>query len=108
MKISFDFDNCLTKESVFSLAKTYIYYCEENKHDVWIVTSRHEIITQGFGDNNDLYSIADVLGLRDKIIFTAHKLKAYFLADFDLHYDDNQNELDAIIASKIKCKGILV
>jgi hypothetical protein len=102
MKISFDFDGCLSTIDMQTKAIEHI----NQGDDVWIVTSRDEVITQGFGDHNDLFAIAQKLGLRDKIIFTNHQIKSPYLSSFDVHYDDNPNEIDELI--KTSCKGILI
>lgn len=103
-KVSFDFDGCLSMERIQRLCQIHV-----NKgDDVWITTKRFHIITQEFGSNNDLLLIASIFGLINKIQYTNHKPKFTFLKDFDIHYDDDIDEINNLINSGSKCKGVLV
>ena len=101
MKVSFDFDSCLSEDWVQSLAKNFLSIFE-----VWIVTSREE----GNSHNVDLYKISDRLGIsRERIIFTngAYKWSSLNYHGIDLHFDDMEDEIIEI-NNKTKCKGILI
>lgn len=102
-KISYDFDGTLTRADM--LEKCIIDIKDGN--DVWITTSRWQ--NPNNGNNNDLYTIAEDLGVAiDKIVFTHHKWKHMFLDSFDIHYDDNDREIDAINEHCTGCKGVLI
>lgn len=88
MKISFDFDCTITEPHIKELAKVLI----SANQDVWIVTARN----QGKEFNRDLYKICDEIGLpHNKVIYTEGNLKVnyYFEHNFDLHYDDEWDEV---------------
>jgi hypothetical protein len=96
LKIAFDFDDTLTENLFFALAKHLIL----KGHDVWIMTAReskNRNIYAGMEDeedylwNNDLYRKAAELGLKNKIIFTnlADKSAAFKDNGFDLLFDDD-------------------
>jgi len=90
MKISFDFDGTLTEDSIKNTAKIFIIA----GHDVWIVTARTDC-----NYNTDLYKVCDYIGLEhDKVIFTNGDLKftEYEKGGFDLHYDDEWDEVSNI------------
>ena len=87
MKISFDFDGTLTVDAIKNTAKISIIA----GHDVWIVTARTDC-----NYNTDLYKICDYIGLEyNKVIFTNGDLKVYEYekGNFDLHYDDEWDEV---------------
>jgi len=89
MKISFDFDGTLSEESIKNTAKIFIIA----GHDVWIVTARTDC------NNSDLYKLCDDIGLEhNKVIFTNGDLKYYEYekGNFDLHYDDDWEEVSNI------------
>jgi len=108
MKISFDIDGTLGYNSKLQqLAKSLV----DAGHDVWILTARqNDIVYDKFGPdptvvvghqgfNMDVRRIADNIGISyDKILFTGGPLKVdmYMQHKFDLHYDDDPNEVDAI------------
>ena len=99
MKISFDFDNTLSKKSVQQLA----IKLKNDGHEIIIVTSRR---TNGYGilfDNDDLFTVAEKIGIKD-ITFTEGLNKVQFLKDknVDIHVDDDKFELDLLRGSKIK------
>ena len=87
MKISFDFDGTLTVDSIKETAKIFI----KSGHDVWIVTARCK---ENY--NLDLYKVCEYIGLsQDKVIYTNGDLKyhEYEKGNFDLHYDDEYDEV---------------
>lgn len=108
MRISFDFDSTLTREDIQIIADDFI----NRGHDVHITTSRHESWKwKGTNSdfNKDLFLVADRLGIpKEKIHFTEMEEKVNFLDGFDMHFDDDEYEIDLITRSKIKCLGILI
>ncbi len=97
MKVSFDFDSTLTVDTVKDLAKTLV----EEEHEVWIVTSRHEIqdLSGNKVNNDDLFEIVNEIGIKKECIkFTCGKNKSEFLKDkgFLWHLDDDIIELSFI------------
>lgn len=108
MKISFDFDSTLTREDIQELAHDLI----SRGHEVYITTSRHQDwkwkgVNSEF--NKDLYEVADKLGIDfDRVRFTNMEDKVGYLDGFDMHFDDDEYEINLITRSKIKCLGILI
>jgi len=103
MKISFDYDSTLTKPNIFQLAKSMINL----GIDVWICTSRPEIVPHNHWNNDEVYETASKLGIpKEKIIFTGYQDKAFFLDDFNFHYDDDNDEIDMLKTINSKCIGI--
>lgn len=105
LKVSFDFDNTLSRKAVQEYAKELL----SRGIEVWIVTSR-----MGFGKepepnwNNDLFETAKRVGInRDRIFFTCMADKSEFLnqKDFIFHLDDDKIEL-SLIKSDSKVLGI--
>ena len=113
-KISFDFDHTMTRNDVRSIAEHLI----SQGYEVWIVTSRFDnengkannwnwIPTQ----NEKVFNTAEELGIpTDRIVFTNMIPKIEFLEgkDFIAHFDDDVDELIAIMQSKDKCIPINV
>tara|TARA_R110000796_G_scaffold248124_1_gene374512 strand:- start:426 stop:785 length:360 start_codon:yes stop_codon:yes gene_type:complete len=105
MKVSFDFDSTLSTSLIQRLAKRHIQYGDE----VHITTTRQpEDDSLGF-TNEYLYKVADRLGIkRENIHFTKYQDKVHFLKSFDIHYDDDEHEIDLITRSDLSCLGILI
>lgn len=98
MKISFDFDDCLSEEWIQNIAEGLM-----DKNEVWIVTSRTI-----YGD--DLLLVAEKLSIpKERIVLTDGGMKWWSLEhhDIDIHFDDMWDEILEINCRK-KCKGILV
>lgn len=108
MKISFDFDSTLTREDIQQIADDFIM----RGHDVHITTSRNESWKwKGTNSdfNKDLFAVAEELGIsKENIHFTEMKDKVGFLEGFDMHFDDDEHEIDVITRSEISCLGILI
>ncbi len=112
MKTSFDFDGVLSEEKWQLVAKKFI----DNGDDVWITTSREpstpEIIKRYpwiERQNKQLFEISDKLGIaRDKIQFTDHVDKWKVLDSFDLHFDDDELEIELLEENLPSCIGIRV
>jgi hypothetical protein len=112
MKISFDFDSTLSEEKNQKLAKKFI----DAGHEVWITTSRLSsehgkskgwpwIITQ----NELLFEIAEQVGIpTDRIKFTEGEDKWKSLYNFDVHFDDDELEIELINQNLDNCCGVLL
>ena len=95
LKIAFDFDGTLSEPDMFLLAWRLI----KRGHDVWIITARTSAedmlaqydIEHGEDYNADLYKVAKMLGIEEKIIFVGIEKKsiAYLKYGFDLLLDDD-------------------
>jgi hypothetical protein len=104
IKVSFDFDNTLSKESV----QNYVRELKDKGYDVWIVTSRYADCSDYFGYkglilencHKDLLTVADKLDIpRNQIIYTNMDSKWKRLLDLPnvkFHLDDDQYELREI------------
>ena len=89
MKVSFDFDDTLDRESVQKYARGLI----ERGIEVWITTSRHSNKENDFATdwNDDLFEVVDSLGIpRERIIYTegADKYLYFENENFVWHLDD--------------------
>lgn len=105
MKVSFDFDNTLSRKDVQVFAKQLV----DDGHEVWIVTSRfsdeeakernwHWIL----GQNQNLFNVANECGIKlENIHFTCGQPKYLFLENkyFIFHLDDDDIELMDILES---------
>ena len=89
MNISIDFDGTLTQEGIFTLAAELI----DAGHEIWILTNRNDDAhTDDKDKNNDLYDVADKLGIPlNRIIFQNTLFKSFWFnnSDMDIHLDDN-------------------
>ena len=105
MNISFDFDGTLDKERIQKLALKFI----KDSHHVVITTSR---LDNNFGRpewNIDLWKLSTELGiLKQHVYFTNGADKWKYLKDFDIHFDDDQNEIELIDKHLTDCIGILI
>ena len=111
-KVSFDFDNTLSRESVQKLAKEFI----ERGFEVHIVTSRYEDTSRyentewQITNNKDLFKVIDYLHIpRENIHFMNMKSKEKFFKenpDFLFHLDDDLDEI-LKINENTKIPGIL-
>jgi hypothetical protein len=107
MKVSFDFDHTLTNPKYQELAKKFIALGA----DVHITTSRFKQ-TGGrklLYDNREVFSMAERLNISLlNITFTEGADKYKFVKDFDLHFDDDDNEIFLINDHPSKCIGVLI
>lgn len=106
MKVSFDFDSTLDRESVQKYAAELI----SKGIDVWITTSRMSDRENDWAKdwNDDLYEVAERLGIpREKIRFTnmIDKYKYFEKEDFIWHLDDDWIE-NGLINKHTKTKAI--
>ena len=94
-KISFDYDGTLSTTKGKELAAEKI----ASGHDVFIITARQR------EDNNDaIYTTAERLGIpRSRIKYTNGKDKWPYMVryDIDIHYDNNQDQVDKINANTL-------
>lgn len=103
MKISFDFDSTLAEDRQQRIAKKFI----EEGHDIYITTSRFENIGI-FHSNEIVFNVAEKLGIpKERVRFTNGGDKWELLQDFDLHFDDDQIEIE-LIEENTKCIGVLI
>ena len=101
MKISYDFDGCLDRESV----QKYVIQLIDREFNCIITTYRLEEYTPP-DSNDDLFAVAEKLGINE-IRFTEGKDKSVFLEDVFLHLDDDYNCLKEIQRNS-KCIPISV
>lgn len=98
MKISFDFDNTLSETYIQVLAKSLI----DSGNDVWVITARaiffggmdKETYLKTF--NRDIVQVCNEIGIDlSKVIITGGSLKYdyYIEGNFDLHFDDDWEEV---------------
>lgn len=92
MKISIDYDNCLSQPRIQELAKRLIAM----GHEVFILTSRFDAVRRlKFPDlhsNEDLYKIAEEVGIKPfRIAFTNQQKKWIWLLEtgVKIHIDDD-------------------
>lgn len=107
MKVSFDYDHTLTDLKWRELAKKFVM----QGTDVWITTSRF-MDKAGVKlpyDNRQVFETAKEVGIKEQnIVFTNGEEKYAFLKDFDLHFDDDDEEIYLINEHPCKCIGILI
>lgn len=112
MKISFDFDSTLSTPRIQAVAKKFI----EQGHDVWVTTSR---FSSEDGDsknwpwirqqNEQLFQITNALGIpKEKIQFCAMQDKWNFLEGFDIHFDDDELDIQLIEENLPSCATVWV
>lgn len=105
MKISFDFDSTLGEDRIQRLAKVMI----DNGNDVWITTSRMDEEHGGPNWNREVFAVAKKLEIpREKIRFTNGADKWLFLNGFDIHFDDDQIEIELMEENACNCVGVLI
>ena len=103
-KVSFDFDGTLSEKQGQKRAKTHI----DNGDVVYITTARPKKSDNPRYDNEDLFEIAEKLGIsRDHIRFTAFDDKWKYLKDFDFHFDNDEVEI-TLINANTDCIGVLI
>lgn len=94
LSVGFDFDGCLSEKPMQLIAKKLIAHGV----NVHIVTSR---ATEMYGgqklQNDDLFQLADFLGIkRENITFTNFEDKYLYVKDFDIFFDNDENEIGLI------------
>lgn len=104
LKVSFDFDSTLSTEKMQTLCKKYL----QMGADVYVTTSRGQEILGKTLNNSDLFEVTDVLGIKkENVIFTQYQDKYNFVKDFDIHFDDDFEEIYLINQHPGKCLGFL-
>jgi len=104
MIVSFDFDSTLSETPMQKLAAKYI----KLGADVRITTSRADYMEGLQFSNHDLFEVAESLGIdREKVKFTNFDDKYKFVKDFDMHFDDDEQEINLINEFPGKCIGFL-
>ena len=105
MKISFDFNSTLAEDRIQRLAKKFI----DDGHDIWITTSRLDAEHGEPNWNQDVFAVAEKLNIPvEKIRFTNGANKWLFLNEFDLHFDDDQVEIELMEENSCDCIGVLI
>jgi hypothetical protein len=101
MKISFDFDGTLARRKVMAIALSFVKY----GHGVYIVSAR-----SGEDKNvHKIYETAEQLGIStENLIFTDGEPKHHYLEGFDIHFDNNPEEIDLISSNLPTCACFLV
>jgi len=88
-KISFDYDETLTRKSVQDIAKRYI----KNGINVYVISARHNVEV--------MYNLTDVLGIpRTRVFATgSNKNKIDKIKELNItkHYDNNEKVIDKLI-----------
>lgn len=102
LKISFDYDGCLAEDRQKKIAAKFI----ADGHDVYITTSRDEKESR-FYANAIVFKVAEQLGIPKENIRFTNGDKYPFLHDFDLHFDDDQIEVE-LIEENTNCTCILI
>ena len=103
MKISFDFDSTLAENRIQRLAKKFI----DDGHDVRITTSRMSNTAGRPEWNSDLRRVATELGITN-IVFTDGADKWKSLKGVDIHFDDDQIEIEEIESNLPECIGVII
>lgn len=105
MKISFDFEGVLEKPTIQRLAKKFI----DDGHEVWITTARVDSRYGPENWNDDIKEVAAKLHIpSENIILTNGTDKWCFLGEFDMHFDDDPEEISGINTYLESCVGILI
>lgn len=107
MKISFDFDGTLAEDRIQKLCSKFVL----DGHDVWITTARVSDPFQATinGWNKDVYRVAEKMGIPiSNIVFTEGSGKFHYLKDFDIHFDDDELEIELMEEHECKCVGVLI
>lgn len=94
IKLSIDYDNCLSEKRIQELAKLLI----ARGHEVYILTSRFDAVRRlKFTDlksNEDLYAVAEEVGIKPyRIAFTNQGKKWIWLLEtgIKIHIDDDRS-----------------
>lgn len=113
MKLSFDYDDTLSRAEVEEYAKKLV----KDGHQVWIVTARpseeHLTMTYKGGEkpdwNRDVFEAAGRIGIpNERIKFMNYQDKVEFIRnnDFVFHLDDDEYELYQIMLSGDLCETV--
>jgi len=90
-KISFDFDDTLSRKEIQNYAKEL----SERGYEIWICTTRYT--PEETGNQQDILEVAQALNIpRERMIFTEWRDKYPYLEGFILHLDDDFEELDML------------
>jgi len=105
MKISFDFDSTLAEERMQRVAKKLI----QAGHEIWITTSRMDNQHGRPERNRDIRAVAKILQIpNERIQMTNGADKWLYLKGFDMHFDDDQIEIELIEENLPECVGVLI
>lgn len=105
MKISFDFDDTLTEKKIQNFVKELIRL----NHEVWITSCRTDNQHGQPEWNDDLFKCAKQLQIpKEHIQLTNGADKWHYLKDFNLHFDDDLDEVKLIKKNLKNCEAIFV
>lgn len=105
MKISFDFDSTLAEKRMQRLARKLI----QAGHEIWITTSRMDNQYGRSEWNKDIRAVAKMFQIPDeRIQMTNGADKWLYLKGFDIHFDDDQIEIELIEENLIDYVGVLI
>lgn len=102
MKVSFDFDGTLEHKQMQDLAKKMV----EAGHTVWITSSRMFTGSSTRKVNNDLFKVAEDLGIPNNVQLTNNQYKHEYLKEFDMHIDNDMHEVTMINSYPIGCMAV--
>ena len=105
MKISFDFDSTLDRPDMQRLCKMF----QKIGAEIFITTSRKSFYQNREIDNKEVFELAEKLNISKKNIkFTEGEDKFLFVENFDIHFDDDGEEIYLINEwPKGRCIGFL-
>ena len=104
LKISFDFDSTLSETEMQELATKFL----KSGAEIFVTTSRTDYQDGLEFSNSDLFEVTDRIGIkRENITFTKYDDKYKFVKDYDLHFDDDEVEMELINRFLGKCIGVL-
>jgi len=103
MKISFDFDRTLERYRIKNLAIN-LYW---SGNEIWIHTNRPNKNILDENINYDIEQVAKDCLIPDCRIVYCEEEKWKYLQDFDIHFNDNQKEVNEI-NYYTNCKAILI
>ena len=106
MKISFDFDSTLAENRIQLLCKKLM----DDGHDIYVTTTRLHKMPNGIVlENRDLFATCKKMNIpKENIRFTNGNDKYHILNGFDIHFDDDQIEIDLINENVDGCVGVLI
>ena len=101
MKISFDFDDTLSLPEIQKIAKSYV----DKGYDVWVTTARNPESSLMY-DNKEVEKVCNRIGIPiEKIRYTNQKPKYLFLKDYDIHVDNDPQEIIGIQSNLPRTKA---
>lgn len=110
VNISFDFDGTIGHHLHLQILAQHL--CVDPNNTVHIITRRYNYLHPTAGDEmSQVLALAEKVGIKkENIHFTnrVYKVAKIKELDIDMHYDDDQTELQFIRQHFPKCKAFLV